>query len=55
VQIAKALGAYVIGTASAGNHGLLRGLGADELIDYRAADFAEDSGHVAGKLVLTMR
>jgi NADPH:quinone reductase-like Zn-dependent oxidoreductase len=41
VQIAKALGAYVIGTASAGNHELLRGLGADELIDYRTADFAE--------------
>ena len=41
VQIAKALGAYVIGTASAGNHEFLRGLGADELIDYRAADFAE--------------
>jgi NADPH:quinone reductase-like Zn-dependent oxidoreductase len=31
----------VIGTASAGNHGFLRGLGADELIDYRTADFAE--------------
>jgi NADPH:quinone reductase-like Zn-dependent oxidoreductase len=41
VQIAKALGAYVIGTASADKHELLRGLGADELIDYRAADFAE--------------
>jgi NADPH:quinone reductase-like Zn-dependent oxidoreductase len=40
VQIAKALGAYVIGTASAGNHALLSGLGADELIDYHAADFA---------------
>jgi NADPH:quinone reductase-like Zn-dependent oxidoreductase len=41
VQIAKARGAYVIGTASAGNHDLVRGLGADELIDYRATDFAE--------------
>jgi NADPH:quinone reductase-like Zn-dependent oxidoreductase len=41
VQIAKARGAYVIGTASAGNHELLRGLGADELIDYHAADFAD--------------
>jgi NADPH:quinone reductase-like Zn-dependent oxidoreductase len=40
VQIAKARGAYVIGTASAGNHGLVRDLGADELIDYNAADFA---------------
>lgn len=41
VQIAKARGAYVIGTASAGNHQLLRELGADELIDYHAADFAD--------------
>jgi NADPH:quinone reductase-like Zn-dependent oxidoreductase len=41
VQIAKAKGAYVIGTASAKNHELVRGLGADELIDYQATDFAE--------------
>ncbi|WP_367131011.1 MULTISPECIES: NADP-dependent oxidoreductase [Streptomyces] len=42
VQIAKARGAYVIGTASAGKHDFLRGLGADELIDYREQDFAEE-------------
>jgi NADPH:quinone reductase-like Zn-dependent oxidoreductase len=41
VQIAKARGAYVIGTASAGNHDLVTGLGADEMIDYRTTDFAE--------------
>ncbi|MEV6951654.1 NADP-dependent oxidoreductase [Streptomyces sp. NPDC051183] len=41
VQIAKARGAYVIGTASEAKHGLLRELGADELIDYRSADFTE--------------
>jgi len=41
VQIAKAKGAYVIGTASARNHELVRGLGADEMIDYQATDFAE--------------
>ncbi|MDJ0379492.1 NADP-dependent oxidoreductase [Streptomyces sp. G-G2] len=41
VQIAKARGAYVIGTASAAKHDLLRELGADELIDYRSTDFAE--------------
>jgi NADPH:quinone reductase-like Zn-dependent oxidoreductase len=41
VQIAKALGAHVTGTASAGRHELLRALGADEVIDYRATDFAE--------------
>jgi NADPH:quinone reductase-like Zn-dependent oxidoreductase len=40
VQIAKARGAYVIGTASTRNHDLLRGLGADELIDYNETDFA---------------
>ena len=41
VQIAKARGAHVIGTASAGKHAFLRSLGADELIDYRETDFAE--------------
>ncbi|MFE0404403.1 NADP-dependent oxidoreductase [Streptomyces nigra] len=41
VQIAKARGAYVIGTASAGKHGFLREVGADEVIDYRETDFAE--------------
>ncbi len=39
VQIAKARGAYVIGTASAAKHGFLRELGADGSIDYRSADF----------------
>lgn len=34
VQIAKAAGAYVIGTARATHHGWLKALGADELIDY---------------------
>ncbi|MFB8756752.1 NADP-dependent oxidoreductase [Streptomyces nigra] len=41
VQIAKARGAYVIGTASAGKHDFLREIGADEAIDYRETDFAE--------------
>ncbi|MFF3935398.1 NADP-dependent oxidoreductase [Streptomyces phaeofaciens] len=41
VQIAKERGAYVIGTASAGKHGFLRDLGADEVIDYRETDFTE--------------
>ncbi|MER6299266.1 NADP-dependent oxidoreductase [Kitasatospora sp. NPDC001539] len=41
VQIAKARGAHVIGTASAAKHDLLRSLGADELVDYRTQDFAE--------------
>ena len=41
VQIAKARGAYVIGTARAAKHEFLRGLGADELIDYTQDDFTE--------------
>ncbi|MFK0255138.1 NADP-dependent oxidoreductase [Streptomyces sp. NPDC090445] len=41
VQIAKARGAYVIGTASAAKHGFVRSLGADEAVDYRTTDFAE--------------
>ncbi|MET9650793.1 NADP-dependent oxidoreductase [Streptomyces sp. NPDC006460] len=41
VQIAKARGAYVIGTAGATKHDLLRDLGVDEPIDYRTQDFAE--------------
>jgi len=41
VQIARSLGAYVIGTASAPKHDILRDLGADELIDYREQDFEQ--------------
>jgi NADPH:quinone reductase-like Zn-dependent oxidoreductase len=44
VQLAKRTGAYVIGTASAGNHDFLRELGVDECIDYRATEF-ETSVH----------
>jgi NADPH:quinone reductase-like Zn-dependent oxidoreductase len=39
VQLAKHLGATVITTASAGNHGYVRGLGADRVIDYNKEDF----------------
>ncbi|MEZ0109881.1 NADPH:quinone reductase-like Zn-dependent oxidoreductase [Catenulispora sp. EB89] len=41
VQIAKAFGAHVVGTASAAKHDFLRELGADEVVDYREVDFAE--------------
>ncbi|MFD5148689.1 NADP-dependent oxidoreductase [Streptomyces sp. NPDC058401] len=41
VQIAKALGAYVIGTASAPKHEFVRSLGADEVIDYRTTAFED--------------
>jgi len=41
VQLAKARGAYVIGTASAAKHAFVLGLGADEVLDYRARPFEE--------------
>ena len=41
VQLAKHLGAYVIGTARASKHAFVRDLGADEVIDYTEVDFAE--------------
>jgi NADPH:quinone reductase-like Zn-dependent oxidoreductase len=40
IQLAKHIGARVITTASVGNHAYVRGLGADQVIDYRAEDFA---------------
>src|SRR4051794_1607544 len=39
VQLAKAIGAPVIPTASAANHPYVRGLGADRVIDYNKEDF----------------
>ncbi len=41
IQYAKHLGARVITTASAGNVDYVRGLGADEVIDYNATDFTD--------------
>ncbi|MFI8287627.1 NADP-dependent oxidoreductase [Streptomyces sp. NPDC085614] len=41
VQIAKARGAHVIGTASAAKHDLVRSLGADEVVDYRDVRFED--------------
>lgn len=41
VQIAKARGAEVVATAGADKHEFVRGLGADQVIDYRTADFTE--------------
>ena len=38
-QIAKHIGAKVIGTASVGKHAELRALGVDHLIDCRTEDF----------------
>ncbi len=39
IQLAKHIGARVVTTASAANHDYVRSLGADEVIDYNAADF----------------
>ena len=39
VQFAKQAGAYVIATASSSKHGLVRSLGADQIIDYRTTSF----------------
>ena len=41
IQLAKHIGARVITTASAANHAYLRGLGADEIIDYNVQDFTQ--------------
>jgi len=41
IQVAKHLGAHVISTTSAANIDYVRGLGADEVIDYRAQDFTK--------------
>lgn len=41
VQIAKAKGAWVAGTASARNADFVRGLGVDQFIDYTKVDFTE--------------
>ncbi|MET9225211.1 NADP-dependent oxidoreductase [Lentzea sp. NPDC003310] len=39
VQIAKAHGAYVIGTAREAKHAFLKDLGADEVVDYTKGDY----------------
>lgn len=41
VQIAVALGAHVVGTASPRNHGFLRDAGATEVLDYSAGPISE--------------
>jgi NADPH:quinone reductase-like Zn-dependent oxidoreductase len=42
VQLAKVTGAHVIGTGSGRNEEFVRGLGADEFIDYKKGKFEEE-------------
>ena len=48
VQIAKARGATVIGTASPDNHAWLRDLGADKVLDYAAGPISKQLEEVGG-------
>jgi NADPH:quinone reductase-like Zn-dependent oxidoreductase len=41
VQLARSRGAHVIGTASTSNLDFVRGLGADEVVDYRTTRFED--------------
>jgi synaptic vesicle membrane protein VAT-1 len=47
-QIAKHVGARVIGTASAVKHDEMRALGVDHLIDYRTEDFETRTREITG-------
>ena len=42
VQVAKALGAHVTGVSSASKMDLVRSLGADRVLDYRATDYTKE-------------
>jgi NADPH:quinone reductase-like Zn-dependent oxidoreductase len=44
IQLAKHIGAAVISTASPANHGYVRKLGADRVIDYHTEDFTKVAG-----------
>ena len=44
VQIAKAMGAEVVGVCSASNLAMVRALGADRVLDYAFEDFTRQSG-----------
>lgn len=47
-QIARHLGAKVVGTASKSKHEFLRGIGVDMLIDYRTEDFEKRAMELTG-------
>ncbi|MBO0702664.1 MAG: zinc-binding dehydrogenase, partial [Candidatus Dormibacteraeota bacterium] len=55
VQIAAAIGARPVGVASPENHDYLRGLGAVQVFDYHAADWAQQvRGAIAGGVDLLL-
>lgn len=47
-QLAKHIGATVIGTASTSKHDFLRSIGVDHLIDYRREDFEQRTRDITG-------
>lgn len=47
-QLAKHIGAAVIGTASTSKHDFLRGIGVDHVIDYRREDFEQRTREITG-------
>ena len=51
VQIAKSLGAYVIGTASSNNKAYLTALGVDQFIDYQTQRFEDEVDELDAVLV----
>ncbi len=48
MQLAKHIGATVIGTASPGKHDYLRSIGVDHCIDYRSEDFETRTMEITG-------
>ena len=48
IQIAKRIGATIIGTASAGKHDFLKSIGVDHCIDYTRENFAERTIELTG-------
>jgi NADPH:quinone reductase-like Zn-dependent oxidoreductase len=48
IQLARHIGARIIGTASAAKHAQLRALGVDHLIDYRTEDFEARAREITG-------
>ncbi|MFA8300623.1 MAG: NADP-dependent oxidoreductase [Hyphomicrobiales bacterium] len=46
VQVAKKIGAYVIGTASAKNHDFCKSIGCDEVIDYTTSMFEDECSDI---------